>query len=193
MTFHADDIRSLPYQTIDDLREKVKEIDDQITEMYWDTLGVLINIREPFAYTKEKNPTDLVNRMLVYGNGILDGRITSALIKAGLNPSLGYIHKPMDASASLVLDLNMVFRQHAVDKMVVNAIIKHNNLACHDGKLADKTRKVLTTDLIERLNKVEAIGSSELRFYEIIDEQVNNLLLFLTGGSEAFVPYIRKW
>jgi len=189
----ASEALSLEHPVLDEFRLKMFAIEGQASARYWDTIGLLINAHIPFNGRERKGATDLVNCMLNYGYGILYSRVTQAIIRAKLNPALSYLHKPENNRPSLIFDFIEEFRQQAVDRAVFAVIMKNKNLNATDGKLDEHTKKLVVEKVIERLNTVEVFRGHEMRLFEIIHSQAENLVLYLEGKSKIYRPYIRKW
>jgi group II intron reverse transcriptase/maturase/CRISPR-associated endonuclease Cas1 len=193
MEKYAEDVLTIAEGELDDFRMKIFAFEGLASASYWDTIGILINTNEPFERRERQGATDLVNCMFNYGYGILYSRIVEALVRAGLNPNLSYLHKPENNRPSLVYDLIEEFRQQAVDRVVFAIIMKNNDLKADNGLLDDYTKKLLAKKVIERLNNVEIFRKKEMRMYEIIYHQARDLARFLKGEKTTYRPYIRKW
>jgi CRISPR-associated protein Cas1 len=61
---------------------------------------------------------DLTNSLLNYGYGILYSRLSTVLVRAGLNIYIGFLHKPQPGKAGLLYDFVEEFRAAVVDRTV---------------------------------------------------------------------------
>ena len=82
--------------------------------------------------------------MLNYGYAILASQITNEILKSGLNPDIGILHKNLDKKHSLTYDIIEEFRQQIVGKTVLSMI--HNkqiNMEDYiDGEISLDKRKI---------------------------------------------------
>jgi len=187
------DTKNIKHMLLDDYRLKFFAIEGQASSAYWDMVEILIKAKSSFKGRERQGAGDLVNCMLNYGYGILYARITEAILKAGLNPCLSYLHKPEGTRLSLVFDLIEEFRQQAVDRVVIALIMKNKMLKENNGMLDDYTRKTLAQKVIDRMNSIELFRKRECRFFEIIQFQAKALVNYLTDSSKEYKPYNPKW
>jgi group II intron reverse transcriptase/maturase/CRISPR-associated endonuclease Cas1 len=187
------DAANIKHQILDEYRLKLFAVEGQASSAYWDMVEILIKAKSSFKGRERQGARDLVNCMLNYGYGILYARITEAILKAGLNPCLSYLHKPDGNRLSLVFDLIEEFRQQAVDRVVIALIMKNKNLKEFNGTLDDYTRKTLSQKVIDRMNNFELFRKRECRFFEIMFLQARALVNFLTDGTKEYKPYNPKW
>lgn len=190
---HVDSALHLKHEDLDNFRQSMFGIEGQASARYWEAMAILVNTRVPFAGRERHGATDLVNCMLNYGYGILYSRVSEAIIRARLNPNLSYLHKPENDRPSLVYDLIEEFRQQTVDRIILAIITKSKELKVTDGQLDERTKKLVASKIIERLNAVEKFRNREMRFYEIIQHQASSLARYLEGENNKYKPYIRKW
>jgi len=190
---HANSAVALKGDDLDVFRLSMFGIEGQASARYWEALSLIINEKVVFEGRERQGAVDLVNCMLNYGYGILYARISEAIIKAGLNPCLSYLHKPEKNRPSLVYDLIEEFRQQAVDRVVVSIITKSKDLNAVGGQLDERTKKLLAQKVIERMNTVEIFRNKEMRLFEIIQHQAHAIVKYLTAENNTYKPYIRKW
>ncbi len=188
-----DDTEKLKKIPLDDFRLKAFAMEGQASSAYWEMVQILIKSKITFKGRERQGANDLVNCLLNYGYGILYARVTEAILKAGLNPCLSYLHKPEGNRPSLVFDLIEEFRQQAVDRVLIALIIKNKKLKVTNGLLDDHTRKTLSKKVIDRLNNVEAYRNREMRLFEIIQFQAKALVNYLTDKSKEYKSYNPKW
>jgi CRISP-associated protein Cas1 len=67
-------------------------------------------------------PEDRFNALLSFGYALLYKDVQSALLRVGLEPSFGVLHRPRSAAFPLVLDLAELFRVPLVDLAVMGAV-----------------------------------------------------------------------
>lgn len=80
-------------------------------------------LRPPWKFTERNRrpPRDPVNTLLSFGYTLLLGSVVTALIIAGLDLCVGFIHPEHRGRPSLALDLMEEFRSPVVDRLVVSS------------------------------------------------------------------------
>lgn len=121
---------------LDDYRTKIAGVNGEVvsdvaaTLRGWEGVASKIyfeqmNLSLPESYrfaTRSKHPaTDVVNAMLNYGYGILYGKVEGALIKAGIDPYIGVLHRDDYNRPVLVYDVIELYRVW-VDYVVFNIV-----------------------------------------------------------------------
>ncbi len=110
---------------INDYKEKVKNQDAEIisdiapslrgwegaaSRNYFEIISLLLPEEYRFQSRTQHPATDIFNALLNYGYGILYGKIEGALIKAGLDPYVGVMHREDYNRPVLVFDVIEIFR-----------------------------------------------------------------------------------
>jgi CRISPR-associated protein Cas1 len=185
--------KSLHEKDLEILRGKLFSIEGRASSCYWELVEKMLNDDVEFEGRVRKGATDLVNALLNYGYGILYSRIWEAILKAGMNPYISYLHKPQDRKPTLAFDLIEEFRQQAVDRAVFALITKGEKLEIEKGLLTYNTRKKVAERVLERIHTVEVFRNNEMRLSQIIKMQANAAGEFLEGKLSCYRPYIGKW
>lgn len=100
---------------------EVRQMEAAGARAYWSAFKTLVPPHLGFKRRLKRYdpaPRDPVNTALNIGYGLLKKECWRALHLAGLNPHIGYLHKPRRAQPALVYDLVEEFRP-AVDKAVL--------------------------------------------------------------------------
>ncbi len=187
------EIRTLHEKDLEVLRGKLFSIEGRASSCYWELVEKMLNDDIEFEGRIRKGAKDLVNSLLNYGYGILYSKIWEAILKAGLNPYISYLHKSQDGKPTLVFDLIEEFRQQAVDRPVFSLITKGEKLEIENGFLIDETRKKVAEKVLERIHTIEVFRGEEKRLSQIIKEQAKAVANFLEGKISHYRPYIGKW
>lgn len=94
--------------------------------LYFSTWKALIapSIDERLRYVgrTRRPPRDRVSALLGFGYAMLLRDVTAALVAVGLEPALGFYHRPRTSAPPLALDLMELFRVPMVDMPVVASI-----------------------------------------------------------------------
>ncbi len=189
----AKEARNIHDKDMEILRGRLFSIEGRASSCYWELVEKMLNDDIEFEGRVRQGATDLVNSLLNYGYGILYSRIWEAILKAGLNPFISYLHKPQDGKPTLVFDLIEEFRQQAVDRSVFSLITKGEELEIEKGFLANETKKRVAEKVLERIHAVEVFRDREVRLSQIMKEQAKAVAEFLEGKLTHYRPYIGKW
>ena len=87
-------------------------------KIYFGAFGKMMRDDFAFAKRKKRPPTDPVNAMLSLSYTIVFNEISGVLEGVGLDPFLGYFHKPDYGRASLASDILEEFRSPVADRLV---------------------------------------------------------------------------
>jgi CRISPR-associated protein Cas1 len=106
--------------------------------IYFFVFGRLLRGPWIFRDRNRRPPRDPVNAMLSFGYTLLLSHVTSAVITAGLDPCVGFLHPEYRGRPSLALDLMEEFRSQVVDRLVLalvnQGIMKPENFSkAEDG------------------------------------------------------------
>ncbi len=105
----------------------------------------------PFPGRNRRPPTDVVNAALGYAYTVLTAMAISALVSAGLEYDVGFLHGELDGRPSLALDLMEEFRPLLIDTVVLECF-RRGVLGASDGRPADTGKGVwLTSAARDRL------------------------------------------
>jgi CRISPR-associated protein Cas1 len=99
--------------------EALRGIEGRAAAVYFGVWPLLLRSPWRFYGRNRRPPRDPVNAMLSFGYTLLVGTIHNAVISAGLDPMIGYLHPPFRNRSSLVLDLMEEFRPSVVDRAVI--------------------------------------------------------------------------
>ena len=76
----------------------------------------------PFQERNRRPPTDRLNALLSFVYTLLAHDCTGALEAVGLDPQLGFLHRPRPGRPSLALDLMEEFRSFFADRLVLSLV-----------------------------------------------------------------------
>jgi group II intron reverse transcriptase/maturase/CRISPR-associated endonuclease Cas1 len=189
----AKEARNTHDKDMEIIRGKLFSLEGRASSCYWELVEKMLNDDIEFEGRVRQGATDLVNSLLNYGYGILYSRIWEAILKAGLNPFISYLHKPQEGKPSLVFDLIEEFRQQAVDRPVFSLITKGEELEMEKGFLTNETKKKVVEKVLERIHTTEVFRAREMRLSNIMKEQAKAVAEFLEGKLIHYRPYVSKW
>lgn len=134
--FRVDNIIKTAVNRIEDYRTKVLSIEGEIvseiapslrgwegaaSKSYFGVIDEMMPEMYKFKGRTQHPATDVFNCLLNYGYGVLYGKVESALIKAGLDPYVGIMHRDDYNRPVLVFDVIEKFRIW-IDYVVVNLL-----------------------------------------------------------------------
>ncbi|MDR1441042.1 MAG: CRISPR-associated endonuclease Cas1 [Bifidobacteriaceae bacterium] len=136
--------------------EELMGLEGASAKSYFEALSMLVPAELSFPARSRRPPLDLFNAALGYAYAVLLGECVSALMAAGLEPSLGVLHSDHDKRPSLALDLMEEFRPYVVDQVVMRLCRSGSLTAGHakpgkgPGVLLTKAGKGILLDAYER-------------------------------------------
>lgn len=174
---------------LDDYRTKIGSIDGEIvsdvaaqlrgwegaaSRIYFETLNLFIPDQYRFETRTQHPAMDIVNAFLNYGYGILYGKIEGALIKSGIDPYIGVLHRDDYNRPVLVYDVIEIYRvwvDYVVYSLISQQIITEDYYSIkEDGSywLENLGRRVLIQSLNDYLEEVITVkGTPRSRLTQI--------------------------
>lgn len=101
--------------------EETMGLEGAAAAAYFPCLGLLFPDQLTFEHRSRQPPLDVANSALSYIYTILTGECCSALVAAGLDPGIGFLHADHEDRPSLALDLLEEFRPLVADQVVLAA------------------------------------------------------------------------
>lgn len=103
-------ISRLKGEIVSDIAATLRGWEGQASRIYFEALNQFIPEKYRFTSRSQKPATDIANAMLNYGYGILYGKIEGALIKTGIDPYVGILHRDDYNRPVLVYDVIELYR-----------------------------------------------------------------------------------
>lgn len=167
-------ITSADGEVISDIAATLRGWEGLASKNYFSTLNLFLPEQLRFEKRSQHPATDVVNAFLNYGYGILYGKIEGALIKAGIDPYIGVLHRDDYNRPVLVYDVIELYRvwvDYVVYTLVIqNAISDEYYSIQSDGSywLEPLGRRVLIQSLNDYLEEtVEVKGNTRSRQHQI--------------------------
>lgn len=174
---------------LEDYRNKVKQIEGEIvsdiaptlrgwegiaSKIYFDALNLFLPEEYRFSQRSQHPATDIANAMLNYGYGILYGKIEGILIKVGIDPYVGIMHRDDYNRPVLVYDIIELYRvwvDYVVCSLLMQRVITDEYYSVQeDGSywLEALGRRVMIQSLNDYLAEVIVVkGVSRSRLQQI--------------------------
>jgi CRISPR-associated protein Cas1 len=182
-------INLLEGEIVSDVASSLRGWEGVSSKIYFDTLNMFLPEKYRFKQRSQHPATDIANAMLNYGYGLLYGKIEGSLIKAGIDPYVGVLHRDDYNRPVLVYDIIELYRVW-VD-YIVYSLLMHEAITDEyysvkeDGSywLEPLGRRVLIQSLNDYMEEVITIkGVSRSRQYQ--------LYLYVQDLAQNFKKYI---
>ena len=174
-------------------RGRLFSIEGRAAQIYWSAIRAVTPQEVGFPGRRRQGATDLMNCLLNYGYGVLQRIVHLAILKAGLNPAISFLHSLQRRTPTLVFDLMEEFRAPVVDRAVVTLLNRREPAALDDdGRLDRKTRRRLLQRVHERLNALVQSGGADATLEQIVARQARALVRHLEG-RRRYRPFLDRW
>jgi CRISPR-associated protein Cas1 len=197
-------IRAISSTELKAFRRRLIAIEAKCARMYFDRIFSLFpeNIRP--ENRRSRKAYDGINNVFNFGYYVLKCRVHKALIKAKLEPYLGFLHALKDSTLSLVCDFMEPYR-YLVDDLLIERCQKYKKkdfVAVTDFMMNLRMGKKIhlceyeTNDLAEALhnmfNRVVPIPRIRHGFKQTFDTLINEeaqlLAMYLMSGKKEWIP-----
>ena len=159
------------------------------SKIYFSTLNLFLPEKYCFESRSQHPAMDVTNALLNYGYGLLYGKVEGALIKAGIDPYVGVMHRDDYNRPVLVYDVIELYRVW-VDYVVCSLLMQQ---AVTDEYYSIKSdggiwlealgRRVLIQSLNDYLDEVVTSNG-------ISRSRLNQLLLYAQNLAQRFKKYV---
>lgn len=171
----TDSLRKKSISRLEDYRLKIEKLDGEIvsdvasqlrgwegvaSKIYFEMLNAFIPEEFRFASRSQHPAMDIVNALLNYGYGLLYGKIEGALIKAGIDPYVGILHRDDYNRPVLVYDVIELYRvwvDYVVYSLVIQRVITDDYYSVReDGSywLEGLGRRILIQSMNDYLDEI---------------------------------------
>ncbi len=176
--------------------DTVMGMEGQTAKLHFQSLSTICGSEWAFSGRNRRPPRDPVNAMLSYGYAILEGHVTSALHRTGLDPYVGFMHAPFPGRRSLALDLMEEFRPVIVDSAILgiigNRMLKPDRFeTSNEGcRMSDDARKVFLGKLQARFDQTTThpITQEKTTYSKLIYSQARQIASILFGEWSDYTP-----
>ncbi|MGX9708252.1 type I-B CRISPR-associated endonuclease Cas1b [Laceyella tengchongensis] len=144
-------------------------IEGRIRKIYYSAFNDLCkNPFFRFEKREKRPPTDPMNALISFGNGLLYTDVLRELYKTTINPTISFLHQPTRKRYSLCLDVAEIFKPLIIDQLIFylinNRMLKDTHFdqvegVCflnEDGRklfLSEYDKKMMTTVKHRKLNR----------------------------------------
>ncbi|MBM4289706.1 MAG: CRISPR-associated endonuclease Cas1 [Deltaproteobacteria bacterium] len=178
----------------DAVRDHLFALEGQAGAAYWAMIKTLLAPEIDYPGRERRGATDLVNSLLNYGYGMLYPRIWQALLLAGLNPHISFLHSFQDNKPTLAFDLIEEFRPQVVDRAIFSMLTRGEKLTQEKSGvlLTLESRRKVITQVIERLGTLNPYRGQKVSLEEIIRRQAR-LLAGHLQGKKRYRPFLGRY
>lgn len=103
-------VKALKGEIVNDIAPQLRGWEGRAASIYFSTINASLPEDLRFTARSQHPATDVANAFLNYGYGLLYGRIEGALIKAGIDPYIGVLHRDDYNRPVLVFDVIEIYR-----------------------------------------------------------------------------------
>lgn len=167
-------IASIHGDIVSDVSSQLRGWEGVASKIYFETLNWFIPEQYHFENRSQHPAMDVVNAFLNYGYGVLYGKIEGALIKAGIDPYVGILHRDDYNRPVLVYDVIEIYRiwvDYVVYSLIAQQVVTDEYYSVReDGSywLEGLGRRVLIQSLNDYLGEVVTTkGVSRSRLTQI--------------------------
>ncbi|MDR1975193.1 MAG: CRISPR-associated endonuclease Cas1 [Bacteroidales bacterium] len=117
-------VKELQGEQISDIAAQLRGWEGLVSKHYFEQMNNFLPERYRFSERSQHPAMDVVNAMLNYGYGMLYGKIEGSLIRAGVDPYIGVLHRDEYNRPVLIYDVIERYRVW-VDYVVFTLVGKH--------------------------------------------------------------------
>lgn len=103
-------VRRLDGEVVNDVAPTLRGWEGQASKIYFSTINTFLPEEFRFEQRSQHPAMDVTNAFLNYGYGVLYGKVEGALIKAGIDPYIGVLHRDDYNRPVMVYDVIELYR-----------------------------------------------------------------------------------
>ncbi|MEJ5173145.1 MAG: type I-B CRISPR-associated endonuclease Cas1b [Hydrogenothermaceae bacterium] len=158
---------SIDITPILELEEKIDEaksipelmaIEGNIRNIYYKNFNLIIKNMDFFLDRREYNPPpNPINAIISFGNSVMYSIVLTEIYRTHLEPSVSYLHSPLEKRFSLALDIAEIFKPFIIDPLIFKLInsgvlkINHFEKELNFAYLNEEGRKIFLQKLEDKL------------------------------------------
>ena len=178
-------IMSLYGDCVPDVAPSLRGWEGMASRIYFECINLFIPEQYCFKERSQHPALDVANAMLNYGYGILYGKIEGALIKAGIDPYIGILHRDDYNRPVLVYDVIELYRiwvDYVVFGIISQGVVTDDFFSVNeDGSywLENLGRRVLIQSMNDYLEEVVSIN-------HVKRSRMTHILLYAQNLAQTF-------
>lgn len=170
----------------------------RIADIYWVNLAKIFNKLYPDftfkrrgnkSYNHNVNASDEINALLNYGYAILESEVKKDINAVGLDSSIGFLHEILSGRASLVYDIQELYRW-LIDLSVIQLLeerkLKKSDFVITENyhtRLRENTAKMLIEKIRINFNKRVQYKDKSHSYEGVLLDNVRILANYIIGKS----------
>lgn len=175
-------------EIISDIAPSLRGWEGAASRIYFDIISLLLPEEYRFEGRSQHPATDVFNCLLNYGYGILYGKVEGALIKAGLDPYVGVMHREDYNRPVLVFDVIEKYRvwiDYVVFKLLEQKVINEDCYSIKDDNsywLESLGKRILiqsVNDYFDEVVKISGINRSRANHINLFAKNLASLMMKL--------------
>lgn len=181
-------VGALDGEVVSDIAATLRGWEGQASKIYFNALNAFIPQEYRFEQRTQRPAMDVANALLNYGYGLLYGKIEGALIKVGIDPYIGVLHRDDYNRPVLVYDVIELYRvwiDYVVYTLLAQNVVSDAYYEVReDGSywLEGLGRRVLIQSVNDYLEETVTIkGMTRSRY--------NQMFLYVQELAQAFKKY----
>ncbi len=173
---------------VSDVAAKLRGWEGQASKIYFDCMNLFLPDQYRFEERTQHPAMDVANALLNYGYGMLYSKIEGALIKSGIDPYIGVLHRDNYNRPVLVYDVIEIYRvwvDYVVFSLLCQKIITDEFYSVkEDGSywLEHLGRRVLIQSLNDYLEEIVGMGN-------IKRSRLTQIFLFCQDLAQTFKKF----
>lgn len=181
-------IGALEGNLVSDVAPKIRGWEGISSKIYFETLNLFIPEQFRFESRSQHPAKDAVNALLNYGYGLLYGKIEGALIKVGIDPYIGVMHRDDYNRPVLVYDVIELYRiwvDFVVYSLVAQGSVTSDYYSCReDGSywLESMGRRVLIQSINDYLDE-------EITVKGVVRSRATHIFLYVQSLAQEFKKF----
>lgn len=166
-------VRQLRGDIVNDIAPSLRGWEGRAASIYFSTINAFLPAGLRFRERSQHPATDVANAFLNYGYGVLYGRVEGALIKAGIDPYVGILHRDdynRPVLAYDVIELYRIWVDYVVYTLLAQGVVTDEFYSVRDDGghwLEPLGRRVLIQSLNDYLAEVVDGGAQRSRLTQI--------------------------
>ena len=184
----ANMVKTIPTSNNTDSMESLLGYEGRAAAIYWQAIKETRLLSEKFTGRTGRGAIDIPNAALNLGYSILMSYVWHAVVLAGLEPYLGFLHTDRPGKPALVLDLMEEYRPWIVDRNVMKLRGEIDKAKDLNATL----RKKLIASIHEAFDKKIHHGGKRIRLSALLQRQVYRLC-GVFYEEKKYKPILFKW
>lgn len=181
-------VRSLKGDIVNDIAPNIRGWEGRAANIYFSTINAFLPESLRFKERTQHPAMDVANAFLNYGYGVLYGRIEGALIKAGIDPYVGVLHRDDYNRPVLVYDVIELYRiwvDYVVYTLLAQNVVTDDFYSIREDKsywLEPLGRRVLIQSLNDYLGEIVNVGGTQR-------SRLTQINLYAQSLAQSFKKY----